>query len=119
MSQRTSRTSGAARRARGTSPTGALRRARAQIEKTDDAILALIVKRVGLARRIGHAKAAAGLPILDPSREAAVVRRAAAQARVLRLPVEDVRALFWAIIAMCRGEQAAHPRSARRTPRSP
>lgn len=88
--------------ARGTARLAALRH---QVERTDDAILALLVRRTSLARRIGAAKEAARWPVLDPAREARVVRRAAARARDLGLPPEAVRALFWDIIAMCRAEQ--------------
>jgi chorismate mutase len=78
---------------------------RAKIEGTDDAILGLIVKRAELARKIGAAKKRAGLPVLDPAREAQVVRRAASRARELGMPNEEVRTLFWQIIALCRAEQ--------------
>jgi chorismate mutase len=78
---------------------------RSKIEGTDDAILGLIVKRAELARKIGAAKKRAGLPVLDPAREAQVVRRAAARARELGMPGEGVRVLFWQIIALCRAEQ--------------
>ena len=78
---------------------------RGRIEKTDDTILGLLKKRMGLARMIGVTKAAAGLPVLDPAREARVVRRAAARARALQMPAEEVRSLFWSIIALCRSEQ--------------
>ena len=78
---------------------------RGRIEKTDDAILALLKKRMTLARTIGVTKAAHGLPVLDPAREARVVRRAAARAGELGMPAEEVRSLFWSIIALCRSEQ--------------
>ncbi len=80
---------------------------REEIEATDDRILALIRKRMDLARAIGTAKAAAGLPILDPVREARVVRRVATQARAREMPAEEVRSLFWGIIALCRSEQVS------------
>jgi chorismate mutase/prephenate dehydratase len=90
---------------------------RARIERADDAMLALLVRRARLARQIGVAKQRAGLPVLDPAREAAVVRRAAARARELGLPAEEVRTLFWQVIALCRAEQlpgGAVTRGARR-----
>jgi chorismate mutase/prephenate dehydratase len=83
---------------------------RGRIERADDALLALLVRRARLARQVGVAKQRAGLPVLDPAREAAVVRRAAARARKLGLPAEEVRRLFWQVIALCRAEQL--PRSA-------
>lgn len=78
---------------------------RAKIERTDDAILRLIGKRAELARKVGAVKQRAGLPMLDPAREAQIVRRVAARARALGMPGEDVRVLFWGIIALCRAEQ--------------
>ena len=91
----------------------ALASLRARIEKTDDALLALLFKRAALARKIGRAKELAGLPVLDPAREARVVRRAAAHARALGMPTEDVRALFWQIIALCRAEQMSALKAAK------
>ncbi len=78
---------------------------REEVEATDDRILALICKRMELARAIGAAKNAAGLPVHDPVREARVVRRVATQARALAMPGEEVRSVFWSIIALCRSEQ--------------
>jgi chorismate mutase len=78
---------------------------RLRIEKTDDRLLALLQRRMRLARAIGGAKLGAGLPVLDPAREARVVRRVAARARELGMPAEEVRSLFWNIIALCRSEQ--------------
>jgi chorismate mutase/prephenate dehydratase len=89
------------------SPDAGLARLRRQVEGTDDALLALISQRMRLAREIGHEKHRAGLPVLDPAREAKVVRRIAAQARELGMPGEEVRSIFWSIIALCRSEQIA------------
>jgi chorismate mutase len=86
-------------------PEAGLARLRRQIEVTDDAILALIAERMRLARAIGDVKRRAGMPVLDPLREARVIRRMAAQARELGMPGEEVRSLYWSIIALCRSEQ--------------
>ena len=94
-----------ARTTTGSARLRALRALRARIERTDDRILALLVQRTALARMVGAAKHSAGLPVLDPAREAQVVRRAAARARELGVPAEQVRSLFWQIISLCRGEQ--------------
>lgn len=105
---------------RARSPQAHLDALRRRVERTDDALLTLLVRRTRLARQIGRAKARSGLPILDPAREAKVVRRAAARARELGLPVEDVRVLFWQVIALCRAEQqpvAGAAQGARRVPR--
>lgn len=82
-----------------------LARLRAEIEKLDRDVIRLIARRVGLARQVGAVKRAAGLPVLDPGHEAAVVRRAGTMAREEGAPDEDVRYLFWHIIGMSRRAQ--------------
>jgi chorismate mutase len=84
---------------------GELESLRAQIEAVDDRLIALLVDRVRLARQVGVAKRAAGLPTLDPRREAAVVRRAGEQARAAGLQDEDVRYIFWHVIGLSRRAQ--------------
>jgi len=54
---------------------------------------------------VGKVKAELGLPVLDPTREAAVVRRAATMARVAGGDEEMVRDVIWRIIASARDEQ--------------
>jgi chorismate mutase / prephenate dehydratase len=78
---------------------------REQIEALDTQILDLIVERVRLARGVGKAKRAAGLPTLDPRREAAVVRRVGELARQAGLQDEDVRYIFWHLIGLARRAQ--------------
>lgn len=78
---------------------------REQIEEIDRTLIALIARRVDAARAVGRAKRTAGLPILDPAREAAVVRRAVELARVHYLDEEDVREIFWHIIGLSRRAQ--------------
>ena len=75
---------------------------RGEIEQIDRE---LIARRVDLARRVGAAKRRAGLPTLDPAREAAVVRRAGALAREANLDDEDVRYIFWHLIGLSRRMQ--------------
>jgi chorismate mutase len=75
---------------------------RQEIERIDRALIELIAERVALAKRIGAVKKAAGLPTLDPPREAAVVRRAGALAREAGLEDEDVRYIFWHLIGLSR-----------------
>ena len=82
-----------------------LGRIRDEIEAIDRALVELIAKRVQLARRIGAVKRAAGLPTLDPPREAAVVRRAGVLAREAGLDDEDVRYIFWHLIGLSRRMQ--------------
>ncbi len=72
------------------------------IRGIDDELLRLVRRRLEVAREVADAKRAAGLPVLDPAREAAVVRYAGEFAREHDLDEEDVRALFWALIGLTR-----------------
>lgn len=78
---------------------------RGEIEEVDAALADLMARRVRLARETGRAKRAAGLPLLDPEREAAVVSRGVAMARERGLDPEAVRAIFWRVVGMCREAQ--------------
>lgn len=84
-----------------------LSRHRAEIERIDRALVDLIRERVSAARGTAAAKRAAGLPTVDPSQEAAVIRRATALARDAGLPAEDVRDVFWKLVALTRGAELA------------
>lgn len=75
---------------------------RDEIRGIDDELLALVRRRLDVARRVADAKRDAGLPVLDPAREAAVVRYAGEFARRHGLVEEDVRALFWALVGLTR-----------------
>ncbi len=78
---------------------------RAEIEAIDRSIVEQLAARVERARAVGRAKRQAGLPTLDPRREAAVVRRAADLGRAAGLPGEAVRDIFWHVIGLCRRAQ--------------
>ena len=82
-----------------------LARCRAEIERIDDTIIRLLAERLAIGKRTGTLKRAAGLPILDPTREAAVIRRVSAVARDAGVPVEEVREIFWQIVGMSRRAQ--------------
>jgi chorismate mutase len=82
-----------------------LRRVRAEIERIDRGIVGLIAERVALARQVGPLKQALGMPILDPPREAAIVRRAGELAREAGLSDEDVRYVFWHLVGLSRRVQ--------------
>ena len=84
-----------------------LARCRDEIERIDNAIISLLAERLALGRRTGELKRLAGLPILDPTREAAVIRRVTTAARDMGLPSEPVREMFWQIVGMSRREQEA------------
>jgi chorismate mutase len=80
---------------------------RAEIERMDRALVDLVAARVRVAREAGEVKRGAGLPVLDPAREAAVVRRAGTMARDAGLDAEDVRGVFWQVIELSRRAQTA------------
>ncbi|HYT71518.1 MAG TPA: chorismate mutase [Gemmatimonadales bacterium] len=79
-----------------------LERLRADIERIDRALIGLMRDRVRIAREVAEAKRVAGLPTLDPVQEAVVIRRCAALAREAGLPAEDIRDVFWRLVALAR-----------------
>lgn len=78
---------------------------RQRISELDDRLILLIGERKSLVLEIGRVKEAMGLPVLDPRREAEVVRRAAARARELGVDEEMTRDVVWRIMAAARAEQ--------------
>jgi chorismate mutase len=80
---------------------------RAAIEDVDARLIAVIAERLALARAVGQLKAADGEPVLDPAREAAVVTRVSALSREAGLPADEMRALYWRLLAMSRRAQSA------------
>jgi monofunctional chorismate mutase len=84
---------------------GRLEQLREEIEAVDQQVIQLLSRRVELARAVGEAKRAAGRAVLDPAREAAVVRRAGVLAREAGIDGEDVRYIFWHVIGLSRRAQ--------------
>jgi chorismate mutase len=82
-----------------------LRACRQDLEGLDHELVNLLVRRLTIARRTAGLKRASGLPILDPQREAAVVRGAVSHARKLGVPEEPVREIFWHIVGLSRRVQ--------------
>ena len=78
---------------------------RDEIERIDRAIVMLISERVQIARRVGSVKRASGLPMLDPAREATIIRRSVHLAREAGLEEEDVREIFWHLVGLSRRAQ--------------
>jgi len=78
---------------------------RKRILEVDEALVELVGERRALVLEIGRLKAEAGLPVLDPAREAAVVRRAAELARERGVDEELTRDVIWRIMASAREEQ--------------
>ena len=84
-----------------------LAQCRDEIERIDRDIINLLARRLVLGKRTGELKRLAGLPILDPTREAAVIRRVTEEARLAGLPPEPIREVFWQIVGMSRRAQEA------------
>jgi chorismate mutase/prephenate dehydrogenase len=78
---------------------------REEIAALDDALIDILARRAALAAEIGEIKQRLGLPVMDPAREAEVVRRAAAAARNRGVDPELVRAVLWRVIDHARGVQ--------------
>lgn len=83
---------------------------RDDIRALDEELVRLVGRRRDLALEIGEAKAALGLPVMDPSQEARVVRRAAEVARKLSVDEELTRDVIWRIIASARDVQEGRTR---------
>lgn len=83
---------------------------RDEIRALDEELIRLVGRRRDLALEIGEAKAALGLPVMDPSQEARVVRRAAEVARKLSVDEELTRDVIWRIIASARDVQEGRTR---------
>lgn len=86
-------------------PLAELAQCRTDIEAIDQRLVELLAERVALGRKTATIKRAAGLPILDPQREAEVIRRAVTTAREHDLPVEAVREVFWHVVGLSRRAQ--------------
>ena len=86
-------------------PRSELADCRAQIEEIDLKLIALLAERDSLGKRTRVLKQDAGLPNLEPQREAQFIRRAVAAARDRALPIEPVRQIFWHIVGLSRRAQ--------------
>ncbi|MGD2067239.1 MAG: chorismate mutase [Gemmatimonadota bacterium] len=84
---------------------GALAELRERITRLDEDLVRLVGERRALVLEIGRVKERLGLPVLDPAREARVVRRAAELARGAGVDEELVRDVIWRIVASAREVQ--------------
>lgn len=82
-----------------------LEEARTRIQEVDEQLIRTMGERFELALRIGRAKEVLGRPVLDPAREAEVIRRLAGKARDLGVDEEMTRDVFWRIIGQARAAQ--------------
>lgn len=108
----------------GPSPTSEqLEALRRRILELDEELIRLVGERRDLVVEVGRRKEALGLPVLDPAREARVVRRAAERARALGVDQEMVRDVVWRIIAAAREAQEGRtswgPRERPEAPENP
>lgn len=90
-------------------------RLRDRIMACDRELIEVLRRRLDLVREIGELKSRLGVPVTDPRREAAVVRKAAELAREEGLDEELVRSLIWSIMSAARSQQYA-PTGDRETP---
>jgi chorismate mutase len=87
-----------------------LNRLRDEIEALDAELVRLMEERRALVIEVGGIKEKLGLPVMDPTREAALVRRAATLAREQGGNEELVRDVIWRIIASARDDQKGRGR---------
>ena len=74
---------------------------RRRIDEIDGEILKLLRKRVELAGKIGVLKREKGLPIRDEGREKDIYARLSEKAKILGLPVSDVRSVYREVMRIC------------------
>ena len=86
-------------------PHDELMECRNAIEVVDQRIVSLLAQRVVLALGAARAKRDAGLPIVNPMREADVIEAAVRAAGVEGLPADPVREIFQHIVGISRRAQ--------------
>lgn len=78
---------------------------RDELMALDGELIRLVGRRRDLVLEVGRVKGELGLPVLDPAREARVVRRAAERARDAGVDAELIRDVIWRIMASAREAQ--------------
>ncbi|MFN7146473.1 MAG: chorismate mutase [Myxococcota bacterium] len=73
---------------------------RARIDAVDDALVGLLAERAALVAELWAAKAAAGVGVRDPAREADVYARLRARAEAAGLDADAVERVFRAIVGV-------------------
>ncbi len=89
-----------------TPPRERLEELRERIIAVDDEIIQMIGERRDLVLEVGRIKSSLGLPILDPAREARVVRLVAERSRALGVDEELARDVIRRIISSARQAQS-------------
>lgn len=82
-----------------------LQELRIRISEVDGHLIRLMGERRTLALEVGRIKEERGLPVMDPAREARVVRQVAERAREAGVDEEMARDVIWRIIASAREVQ--------------
>ncbi len=80
-------------------------RLRAEIDRTDSGLLALLERRAELAVEIARHKQARGVPVRDPEREEAILKRLLTISKGA-VSEESLRAVQSAVMRACREAQA-------------
>ena len=78
---------------------------RGQIDAIDATLVQAIADRLVVARAIGTVKRAAGLPVVNAEREAAVIAGFVEKARARGISEETARAVIQSLIIAARAEQ--------------
>ena len=78
---------------------------RDQIDAIDARLVQAIADRLAVAREIGALKRAAGLPVVNAEREAAVIAGFVEKAQARGISEETARAVIQSLIATARAEQ--------------
>lgn len=89
----------------GPSTDSRLQELRIRISEVDGHLIRLMGERRALALEVGRIKEERGLPVMDPAREARVVRQVAERAREAGVDEEMARDVIWRIIASAREVQ--------------
>ena len=77
-----------------------LNECRRELDQLDEELIRLIARRLELGLRAAEIKREAGLPILDPAREAKVLEQARGWARASNLSEDEVVEIFSRLIAL-------------------
>jgi prephenate dehydrogenase len=87
----------------------ALQETREMIDDLDRELVSLLARRAELSRRAGRAKAALGAPVLDPAREASLMKARGTWAAEAGLDPDAVLEVFQAVLRGSRKAQGERP----------
>jgi prephenate dehydrogenase len=82
---------------------------RNELDQVDEKLIRLIARRLELGLQAAEIKREAGLPILDPAREAKVLEQARAWARTSNLSEEEVVEIFRRLVSLSGKAQLRAP----------